>query len=66
MIGFDRLDEIMKTEVNRKDFLKYIGIALLGLVGVTNMLQNLNKSLGHSNPTPKNSKTGYGSSPYGR
>lgn len=66
MIGLEKVSVLMQQEVSRKEFLRYVGIALLGVIGVTSMLQNLNKSLGeHATPTQKPS-TGYGVSAYGR
>lgn len=66
MIRLDKLESLMQTEVNRKEFLKYVGVALLGLIGATTMLQNLNKALDHKKPGQKTQKSGYGATPYGR
>lgn len=69
MVSWHKVDELMQQEVSRKDFLRYIGIALLGVIGVTSMMQSLQKSLdSHTNPAKPASSglSGYGSSAYGR
>jgi hypothetical protein len=67
MIGFDNINELMKQEVSRKDFLRYIGVALLTLIGVAGVLKNLETSLGGSKAKEINTKpAGYGASAYGR
>lgn len=64
-MNFSKLGDLLEQEVSRKEFLRYIGIMLLGLIGVTSMLNNLhtasNTSLQQAKP-----KTGYGASAYGR
>lgn len=66
MVSWHKVDELMQQEVSRKDFLRYVGIALLSLIGVATMMQNLQKSLNdHGSPSQKTA-TGYGASVYGR
>jgi len=62
----NKVQELLQQEISRKDFLRYIGLALLGMVGVTAMLQNLTNTLSTSGKTEKKSDSGYGMSPYGR
>ena len=64
MVGFDKLHELLQQEVSRKEFLRYLGIALLGLIGVAGVLQNLTGSL--EKPNKQAPKGGYGASAYGQ
>ncbi|MEO5627391.1 MAG: hypothetical protein ABIQ89_00690 [Candidatus Saccharimonadales bacterium] len=57
----DQLDALLKQEMTRKEFLQYIGGALLVSFGVTNLL----KSLMQSKPNQQKSMLDYGSSAYG-
>jgi len=41
MVGFDKFHDLLQLDVSRKEFLRYIGIAILSLIGVASMLQNL-------------------------
>lgn len=66
MSGIDKFNTLLQQDVSRKEFLRYVGIALLSLIGVASMLQNLN---GAVNPAAINKDTqtsGYGASAYGR
>lgn len=65
MIGFDKIGDLLQQEVSRKEFLRYAGIALLGAVGVTSMLNNLHNMQATQTPRAKRS-AGYGVSAYGR
>ena len=40
-----RIDELMSAQLSRAEFLKYIGVVLLGVVGITGLLKNLHRSL---------------------
>lgn len=62
MIELGNINDIMQKEVSRKEFLYYIGVALLSVIGVTAMLQNLSKLHGGTN---QKESLGYGASPYG-
>ncbi len=63
----NKIQEVMQQELSRKDFIKYIGIALLSMVGVASFLQNLTNNLQSSSmSSPKPQVGGYGGSPYGR
>lgn len=61
----DKTQELLQQEVSRKEFLKYAGIAMLGLIGISGMIQNLNKALSSQRSSQKIGK-GYGASAYGR
>lgn len=65
MVGFDKFQDLLQQDVTRKEFLRYVGIALLSLIGVASMLQNLNGAV--NTPIQKDAKgSGYGTSAYGR
>jgi hypothetical protein len=62
-----QLNSLMQREVSRGEFLKLMGIALLGVIGVTGFLKNLHEVVpaqiaGKKQPAPG----GYGRSAYGR
>lgn len=62
-----QLDSVMQREVSRGEFLKFIGVAALGLIGIVGFLKNLHEIV-PSNTTDKNQpvSAGYGRSAYGR
>lgn len=68
MISWHKVDELMQQEVSRKDFLRYVGLALLSMVGISSMLQNIQTSLGghDAKADSRRQTSGYGSSAYGR
>jgi hypothetical protein len=61
-----KLQDLLNQEVTRKEFLKYVGIAVLCLIGVTNMLQSLNSINSNSSSLSDKASGGYGGSAYGR
>ncbi len=66
MIDMPNIDDLMQKEMSRKDFLRYIGLAFLSLIGVAAILQNLQSSLsGNAHKTPAR-QSGYGGTAYGR
>ena len=65
MVGFDKFNDLLQQDVSRKEFLRYICIALLSLIGVASMLQNLQGAVHTSLPNEKQG-SGYGTSAYGR
>ena len=60
-----QLDNIMKHQVSRSEFIKYIGVAALGIVGVTSFLRNLHESVRPSTSRPAQQLSDYGMSNYG-
>lgn len=62
-----QLDSVMQRQLSRGEFLKFIGIALLGLVGVIGFLKNLHEAV-PARAATKNlpAPVGYGRSVYGR
>lgn len=55
------LKPILEKEMDRKEFLQYIGIGLLGAVGVTAVIKNLEQLFSGSKRG-----AGYGGNPYGK
>lgn len=53
------VSEALSRPVNRKQFLKQVGVLALALVGVTSLIRALEKT-GNQRPSD-----GYGKSPYG-
>lgn len=58
------VNTLLQQEVSRKEFLRYMGLAFLSLIGITGILNNLDK-LSSKNAKQKEIN-GYGSSAYGR
>lgn len=59
--------DIFQQEVSRKEFLQYLGLAVLGTIGVTGFLQRLNTSFTPNRQTAQvPASMGYGKSAYGR
>lgn len=62
-----QLDGIMRREVSRGEFLKLVGVVLLGSVGVIGFFKNLHEIVPAQPPTNNQSTSGgYGRSAYGR
>jgi hypothetical protein len=57
------LESLLETEVDRREFLAYVGATLLGVLGVSGLLKTLAQS--PSSKTNRQSPGGYGSSTYG-
>lgn len=66
MIGRLNIQEIMQKDVSRKEFLRYVGIAFLSVIGVAAMMQNIQSSLGGSSAKSEVRQSGYGGSAYGK
>ncbi len=61
-----QLDNMMQREITRADFLKFMGIALLGLFGVIGFLKNLHEIVPAQKTAKHRIAAGYGHSAYGR
>ena len=59
-----QIDNILRQEVDRSQFLKYTGVALLGVMGISSFIKNLHKSVQSGSTTKRTA--GYGKSAYGR
>lgn len=57
-----QLNDILQKEMDRKDFLRHVGIATVAVVGIPAIIKALNQ-IGDRPTLPKN--LGYGSSVYG-
>jgi hypothetical protein len=69
MVVLEDFHELLQRDVSRQEFLRYIGIAILGLVGIASMLENLHKAFGKSQPkqiSQQGKSSGYGLSAYGQ
>lgn len=58
----DESKALLQKEMNRKDFLKLVGVGVVALTGVSSLLKTLSTLGGDSAPSRS---LGYGSSPYG-
>ena len=65
MVSLNNLQDLLQQEVSRKEFLQCLGVALLSMVGITNVLNSLHKGL-DSPAKVKQVSHGYGTSPYGK
>lgn len=62
-----QLDGIMQREISRGEFLKLVGVALLGFIGVIGFFKNLHEIMPAQAPSKNHSAPGgYGRSAYGR
>ncbi len=60
----EKLDLLLKKDMNRKEFLMTLGFGLASIIGLKSMLSNLD-SFVDSNHSHKKQSNGYGSSNYG-
>ncbi|MGC4105855.1 MAG: hypothetical protein QM753_05775 [Thermomicrobiales bacterium] len=60
-----RIQEIFGAEMDRKEFLLYLGALILAVTGVSGMAKTLLSAEKHPGQKPEK-PLGYGSSPYGR
>ena len=58
------LNQLLETEMDRKDFLKLLGLGAVAAVGVTQILKAVSQS-SSSRPAPAAKAQSYGSSLYG-
>lgn len=60
----NKTDDLMNREINRAEFLRYTGVALLSLVGVHSFIKNLHDSIPKKGSKVAK-KSGYGGGAYG-
>ena len=66
-MNFQKINDLMGQEVSRKDFLRYVGAGILGVIGVSKIVSSLNQNFGSQPQQLKKAATkGYGFSAYGR
>ena len=62
-----QIDNLMRHEVSRGQFLQYTGMALLGFVGVIGFIKSLHEVVpAKASIKKRSSSSGYGGSAYGR
>lgn len=62
-----QLDSMMSHELSRGEFLKFMGLALLGFIGVIGFFKNLFQIMpAHTAAKKQLAPSGYGRSAYGR
>lgn len=61
----ERIDQLLNAEVDRRDFLKYCGVAILTVIGISGLLRVLSGAA--SKPTVNGPKVsgGYGGRAFG-
>ena len=64
----NQIDALLQEKMDRKDFLKYAGTIVLGIIGVTGLLRMVLGSRGVSSVSGhgSNNSKGYGNSAYGK
>lgn len=55
-------DDLLSREVNRAEFIRYIGVALLSVIGINSFIKYLHDNVGNK----QNTKRGYGGGAYGQ
>lgn len=71
MIGEKQIEKLLNSRMDRKDFLRYLGIMLFSVLGVGNAISAITE--GHKRATPKSlattslntTKRGFGGGKYG-
>lgn len=61
-----QVDNILQHEVSRGEFIRYIGVAFVGMLGVTHFIKNLHDNVKPKQQTITQRSSGYGKSAYGR
>jgi len=61
----ENISELLAKEMDRKDFLKHVGVAIIALTGVAGVINVLSGQQRLNNLGKSNAPQGYGSSPYG-
>jgi hypothetical protein len=61
-----QLDDLMSAQMSRGEFLQYMGVVALGMVGITGLLKNLHHAIPKGAGPIKSFSTGYGHGTYGR
>ncbi len=64
----NQIDALLQEKMDRKDFLKYAGTVVLGVIGVTGLLRMILGSRGTTSVSSNGSKASsvYGNSAYGK
>ena len=59
-----QINQLLQKEMDRKDFLKHVGVAAIAVVGVPAVLKTLGQ-FGGGSSNQQGSSVGYGASAYG-
>lgn len=59
------IDQLLETEMDRKEFLKNVGIAAVVMTGATAALKAITPAVIQKKASPSSVQFGYGQSPYG-
>lgn len=64
MMDLKPVQQLLETEMDRKEFLSYLGASLLAVIGISGLIKSIASSL---EPTTSKSttKAGYGGDTYG-
>lgn len=57
-----QIEEVLSSKMNRRDFLRYSGLAMLSVLGINNLI----KTLGSFGKPKQQIDRGYGASKYGK
>lgn len=57
------IQQLLETEMDRKEFLTYVGASVLAVIGISGILKSLAPP---ANPGKRNVSSGYGGSVYGK
>ena len=60
MMAIKPLNQLLETEMDRKEFLLYAGLILLTITGITGIFKNI------STITQGKQQNGFGAGPYGK
>lgn len=61
----ERLDQLLSTEVDRKTFLKYCGVAVLSVIGISGLIHALNGAVRTPTTSSLEAPSGYGGRAFG-
>lgn len=63
MANNKKIKKVLDTEMDRKEFLRYVGIVAVGVLGINNLISSITKPI---QKTKKPETGGYGRSAYGK
>lgn len=61
-----QLEKVLSSPMDRRDFLKYAASMVVGLIGISRLVDIMKRPLSKSSGTKVRADSGYGSSPYGK
>ncbi len=59
------VQQLLETEMDRKEFLAYLGASILAVVGISGLAKTLLPTANKQSSAQSNKKVGYGNSTYG-